>query len=69
MESLFDILKKVDAVDFEWIAVAPGLQAARAHIEQLQASSPGEYVIFDQRTQQIVVNLGSRATSREPFPC
>jgi hypothetical protein len=34
-------------------------------IEKLQQSSQGDYVVFDQRTQQIVVNLNpnSRATS------
>lgn len=63
MESLFDILKKVDAVNFKWIAVANSLQAAEARIAQLQAASPGEYVVFDQHTQQIVLNLNSRATS------
>ena len=65
MESLFDILKKVDTVNFRWIAVARSLQAAQAQIEELQQSSPGDYVVFDQRTQQIVVNLNpnSRATS------
>ena len=63
MSSLFDILKKVDTVNFQWIAVAPSLPAAQAHIERLQASSPGEYVVFDQRTQQIVINVNSRATS------
>ena len=60
MEPLFDILKKVDEVNFRWVAVAQSLQAAQIQIEQLQASSPGEYVVFDQRTQQIVVNLHSR---------
>ena len=63
MEPLFDILKKVDAVDFRWVAVAPSLEAAQTQIEQLQASSPGEYVVFDQLTQQIVVNLQSRSAS------
>ena len=63
MEPFFDILKKVDTVNFQWIAVAKSLQAAQVQIAQLQAASPGEYVVFDQRTQQIVVNMNSRATS------
>jgi hypothetical protein len=64
MESLFDILKKVDAVNFRWMAVAKSLQAAQAQIKKLQQSSPGEYVVFDPRTQQIVnLNPNSRATS------
>jgi len=63
MEPLFDILMKVDAVSFRWVAVAQSLQAAQAQIKQLQTLSPGEYVVFDQRTQQIVPNLHSRAAS------
>jgi hypothetical protein len=54
MEPSFDILKKIDAVNFEWVEVVRDLQAAEARIQELQARSPGEYVVFSQRTQQIV---------------
>ena len=52
MESLFDILQKIDDVNFVWIEVVEGLRTAIARIEELQARTPGEYVVFDQRTQQ-----------------
>jgi hypothetical protein len=54
IEPLFDILKKIDAVNFEWVEVVGDVQTAEARIQELQARSPGEYVVFSQRTQQIV---------------
>jgi hypothetical protein len=63
MEPAFDILKKIDAVNYEWIEVVPDLQTAKARIQDLQARSPGEYVIFSQRTQQIVSSSDSQKTS------
>jgi hypothetical protein len=60
VEPLFDILKKIDEVNFEWIEVVRELQTAEARIQELRARSPGEYVIFSQRTQQIVARFNSR---------
>jgi hypothetical protein len=53
LEPFFDILKKMDVLNFEWVEVVQGLQTAEARIQELQARSPGEYVIFNQCTQQI----------------
>jgi hypothetical protein len=61
MESPFDILKKTDAVNFEWVDVVRDLQTAEARIQELQARSPGEYVVFSRRTQQIVGRFKSMA--------
>jgi hypothetical protein len=61
LEPFFDILKKMDVLNFEWVEVVRGLQTAEARIQELQARSPGEYVIFSQRTQQIVASFNSRA--------
>jgi len=55
----FDILKKIGAVNFEWVEVVGDLQTAEARIQELQAHSPGEYVIFSQRTQEIVARFNS----------
>jgi hypothetical protein len=54
MEPPFDILKKTDAVNFAWVEIVWDLQAAEARIQELQARSPGEYVVFSRRTHQIV---------------
>ncbi len=63
MELPFDILQKIDVVNYEWIEVVRDLQTARARIQDLQARSPGEYVIFSQRTQQIVSRFESQPTN------
>lgn len=62
MKSPFDILQKIDDVNFLWIEVVGDLRTALARIEELQARTPGEYVVFDQRTQQVVAQRKSRAT-------
>src|ERR1700732_5606645 len=59
MEPPFDILRKIDVVNFEWVEVVRDLQTAEARIQELQARSPGEYVVFSQRTQQIVGRFNS----------
>ena len=59
MEPPFDILRKIDVVNFEWVEVVRDLQTAEARIHELQAHSPGEYVVFSQGTQQIVARFNS----------
>jgi hypothetical protein len=59
MEPPFDILKKIDVVNFEWVEAVRDLQTAAARIQELQARSPGEYVVFSQRAQQIVGRFNS----------
>ena len=60
MNPLFDILKRIDAVNFEWVEVVRDLQTAEASVQELQARSPGEYVVFSRRTQQIVARFNSQ---------
>jgi len=54
MDPTFDILKRLDLVNFEWVDVVQDLPTAEARIRELQARSPGEYVVFSQLTQEIV---------------
>jgi hypothetical protein len=61
MDPPFDILKKIDAENFEWIEVVRDLQTAEAKIQELQGRSPGEYVVFSRQTQQIVSRFKSFA--------
>jgi len=49
----FDILKK-DAAALVWVEAVQDLELAKQRIKELSARSHGEYVIFDQRTRQIV---------------
>jgi hypothetical protein len=62
IKSTFDILEKIDEVNFRWLEAMQDLQSANSRIEERQALSPGEYVVFDRRTQQIVAK--SNSTSR-----
>ncbi len=55
----FGILKKIDVVNFEWVEVVRDLQTAEARIQDLQARSPGEYVVFSERTLEIVARFTS----------
>jgi lipase chaperone LimK len=59
MKSPFDILEKMDEVNFRWLEAAQDLQSAKSRIEERQALSPGEYVVFDRLTQQIVAKASS----------
>jgi len=59
VEPLFDILKKTDAVNFEWLEVIRDLRSAEARIQELQVRSPGEYVVFSRSNQQIVARFNS----------
>jgi lipase chaperone LimK len=59
MKSSFDILEKIDEVNFRWLEAAQDLQSAKSRIEERQVLSPSEYVIFDPLTQQIVAKSNS----------
>ena len=56
----YDILKK-DAAALVWVQAMDNLELAKLRIRELAARSDGEYVIFDQRTRQIVDRFTSRA--------
>ena len=42
-----------------WVAAVGDLENARRRVSQLASVIPGEYFVFDQRTRQTVVRLGS----------
>jgi len=55
---VYDILKK-EGLALVWVEAAFDIGAAKARVEELTDQSLGEYVVFDQRIQQIVANLDS----------
>ena len=57
----YDILKK-DAAALVWVEAMNDLESAKLRIRQLAALSEGEYVIFDQRTRQIVARFTTPAS-------
>jgi hypothetical protein len=59
----FDILKRHDDGGFIWIEAAQDLEAARSRLRDLSARAPGEYFVFDQKTQEIVAKLSTRSAA------
>ena len=66
MKSDFDILEKIDEVNFRWLEATQDVQSAKSRIEERQALSPGEYVVFDRHTQQIVAKSTLRCAVLPP---
>ena len=58
-----DILVRQNDGSYIWLEAANDVEAAKARLQELCAKYPGEYVIFDQRTQQVVANAGRRAAN------
>jgi hypothetical protein len=54
MNSPFDILKKEPGGSFRWFEAVNDLESANIRIKELIALSPGEYVVFDQRTLNVI---------------
>jgi hypothetical protein len=55
MHSPFDILKKKPEGSFRWFEAVDDLESANIRIKELVALSPGEYVVFDQRTHNVIL--------------
>jgi hypothetical protein len=54
MHSSFDILKKNPEGSFCRFEAVNDLASANIRIKELTTSSPGEYVVFDQRTDHVI---------------
>ena len=50
----YDILKKEGQTDFVWIDAVRDLQTAKAQVQELSVRSPGQYSIFEERSQKVV---------------
>jgi hypothetical protein len=50
MLATFDLFRAHSDGSVEWLGVFPKLEAARKKIQELQASSSGEYFVFNQET-------------------
>jgi hypothetical protein len=58
-----DILRRQNDGGFVWIEAARDVNAAEERISKLADKEPGEYFVFDQRTQQIVAKVAKQPTS------
>jgi hypothetical protein len=57
MNAPLDIFKKDVQGNPVWLACAEDLQAAQFRLTELATLTPGEYFVFDHRTQEIAYNL------------
>jgi hypothetical protein len=53
----YDILKKDALGNPIWVEAVEDVRKASVRIEELALHSPGEYIVFNQRTNQIVTAL------------
>ena len=60
----FDILKR-EGGSFVWMEAANDLSMAKARLKQLVDNTPGEYFVFDQRSQQIVAKIARTRSAGE----
>ena len=60
----FDILKRDRCGNHNLLAVAGDLETARLRLSQFASLTPGEYFVFDPRTQQIVAAMHHWGTAR-----
>jgi hypothetical protein len=56
-------LKREDDGGLVWIEAAADVQVAEARVAQLAHTQPGEYFVFDQRSQQIVAKVATQPAS------
>jgi hypothetical protein len=56
----WDILRRERDGSFIWMEAVQDLNTAKARLAELIAAAPGEYFVFDQRSQEIVAKLTSR---------
>jgi hypothetical protein len=63
----YDILKKDALGNPIWVEAVEDLRKATVRIEELALDSPGEYIVFNQQTSQIITTArGSQRLSVEP---
>ena len=60
-----DILKRTEDGSFVWMEAANDLSVAKARLQELVNRTPGEYFIFDQRSQQIVAKMAATQAASE----
>ena len=60
-----DILKRTEDGSFVWMETATDLSLAKARLQELIDNTPGEYFVFDQRSQQIVAKIATTRAASE----
>jgi hypothetical protein len=55
----YDILRRHNDGSLIWVEAASELSHAKDRLQQLNAVTPGDYFIFDQKSQQIVARIAA----------
>jgi hypothetical protein len=58
-----DILRRQSDGSFVWIEAVSDLRVAEERIAYLAGAAPGEYFVFDQRSQEIVAKVAKQAVN------
>ena len=58
-----DILRRQSDGSFVWIEAANDMHVAQERIWELARVAPGEYFVFDQRSQEIVARIAKQPMS------
>jgi hypothetical protein len=58
-----DILRRQSDGSFMWIEAANDMRVAEERLSELADEEPGEYFVFDQRSQQIVAKIAKQPMS------
>jgi hypothetical protein len=60
----FDILRtESDGLTTYWVEAAIDLETARDRIEHLSSLRPGQYIVFSQKLQRVVMTVCSTAAA------
>jgi hypothetical protein len=62
----FDIIKVLSDDSLAWVEAVKELSAARLRVWELLADSPGEYIVFNQRTKTLVAHFSIHQTPQVP---
>jgi hypothetical protein len=54
MRAPFDLFKRDRDGDFVWLEATADLRTAKNRLKELSAKVPGEYLVFDQTSAQII---------------
>jgi hypothetical protein len=62
---LVDVMRKQNDGSLIWIEAAQNVDIAKSRINAFARTAPGEYIIFDQITQQVVACVVTDASREE----
>jgi hypothetical protein len=57
MRSSLDLFRRNEDGEFIWLEAGEDLKAAKLRLQELSACTPGEYLLFDRATAQIIDRL------------